>query len=64
MFNFDLYRIIEAERQREVERAIRHRRLVELLAIRPTLETDDEATPGSRDPRTDAPGARAFGPAR
>ncbi len=64
MFNFELYRIIEAERQRDLERTIRHRRLLRLLAIRPAPPETDDTRLADRDHRTAAPCAQELGPAR
>jgi hypothetical protein len=61
MYSLELCRSIHADREREVERVMRRRRLLELLAIR--SDDRDESGPGprSRDPRPGPSGARALG---
>lgn len=64
MFSLELYRSIYADRQREVERAMLHRRLLEVLAMRRAGTADDGAAIGARDSRPEASGSPVLGPAR
>jgi hypothetical protein len=64
MFSIELCRAIDADRKREVERAMLRRRLLEALAIRPTLPAGGQSMPGGRDARPGTSGSPALGPAR
>jgi hypothetical protein len=64
MFSLELCRAIYADREREVERAMRRRRLLEVLAIRPASRTDEGPSTGGRETRTGPASSSALGPAR
>jgi hypothetical protein len=63
MMNLELSRAISADRERQVERVLRRRRLLDALAIRPTTRSDDGTWPGDRDPRAGRSGNPALGSA-
>ena len=64
MFSLELCRSIYADRQREIERAMLRRRLLEVLASRQTGVADDGPLSGGRDARPGASGSPVLGPAR
>ena len=61
MLSLELCRSIHADRQRQVERALRQRRLLDLLAFWATDRDDPASDPRGRDPRRGWPGTRALG---
>jgi hypothetical protein len=64
MFSLELCRAIDADRQRQVERAMLRRRLLDALAIRPTGPAEGDSMSGGRDTRPGTAGSAALGPAR
>jgi hypothetical protein len=64
MLSHELCRALDADRQREIERTLVRRRLLEVLAIRPAGTSREDATPADGDARTGASGSRVLGPAR
>jgi hypothetical protein len=63
MINLELCRALSADRERQVERVLRRRRLLDAMSIRPTTRSDDGTWPGDRDPRTGTSGNPALGSA-
>jgi hypothetical protein len=64
MYSLELTRALAADRERQVERALRHRRLVDLF-VAPTTDCQDEGSrPGGLAPRSGAEKAPALRPAR
>jgi hypothetical protein len=61
MFDLELSRAIYAERQRQIEQALRRRRLLDSVAIDETSRTSDVSRPDGRDRRTDTSGSPALG---
>ena len=64
MFDLELGRAIYAERQRQIEQALRRRRLLDSIATRETSHTSDGSRPDGRDKRTGTSGNPALGSAR
>jgi hypothetical protein len=64
MYSLELSRVIAADRAREVERAMRHRRLLEILVARPIAEAGGGSRPVGRAIPSADPCAPALGPAR
>jgi hypothetical protein len=63
MMNLELCRALSADRERQVERVLRRRRLLDSIAVRDTSRTSDTSRPDSRDPRTGTSGNPALGSA-
>lgn len=63
MYSLELTRAIAADRQREVEKALRHRRLLEILAVR-AIEQGDAQSRSDQTAQSGSPCAPALGPAR
>jgi hypothetical protein len=63
MMNLELCRAISADRERQVERVLRRRRLLDSIAIRSSTRTEDGTWPGDRDPRAGTSGNPALGSA-
>ena len=63
MFDLELSRAIYAERQRQIEQALRRRRLLDSIAIRETRGTSEGARPDGRDKRAGTSGNPALGSA-
>jgi hypothetical protein len=61
MFDLELSRAIYADRQRQIEQAMRRRRLLDSIAIRETSRTSDTTRPDGREQRSGNP---ALGSAR
>ena len=64
MYSLELTRAIAADRERQVERDLRHRRLVELFAAATTDCAGEGSRPGGLAPHSGAEKAPALRPAR
>jgi len=64
MLSHELSRALCADRQREIERTLVKRRLLEELAIRRTDASGDGPSSADGDARTGASASRVLGPAR
>jgi hypothetical protein len=64
MFSLELCRAMDADRQRQVERAMLRRRLLDALAIRSTGHAHEGSMSAGRDTRPGTSGSPALGPAR
>ena len=64
MYSLELTRALAANRERQVERDLRHRQLVELFAAVTTDCQDEGARPGGLAPHSGAEKAPALRPAR
>jgi hypothetical protein len=66
MINLELCRALSADRERQVERVLHRRRLLDAIAIRPSARPDDASWPGDRDrdQRAGTSGTPALGSAR
>jgi hypothetical protein len=64
MFSLELVRAIEADRARQVERAMVRRRLMEAIATRPTSHSEEGSMSAGRDPRPGTSGSPVLGPSR
>ncbi len=61
MFDLELSRAIYAERQRQIEQALRRRRLLDSIAVREPSRTSDGSRPDGRDQRAGTSGSPALG---
>jgi hypothetical protein len=64
MYSLELSRAIAADRQRELEKALHHRRLLEILAVRAMDQAEDGQHPGGRTAQAGKPYAPALEQAR
>ncbi len=64
MFSLELSRAISADRQRQIERALDQRRLLDSLALGTPRQADDGQHPGGRTTQPGSQGAPVLGQAR
>jgi hypothetical protein len=64
MYSLELTRVLAADRERQVERDLHHRRLLELFAPAPTDCADEGSRPGGLAPRSGTETTPALRPAR
>jgi hypothetical protein len=64
MFSLELSRAISADRQRQIERALHQRRLLDSLALGTTQQAEDGQHPGGRATQPGSQCAPVLGQAR